>query len=106
MLDRDATRGPACEVTCVLLSTLRRPDSMSRCTASGFFRLMLFALAALRRSAAVVAVSGGLGGARGGVGAALLGGGGTVRASSSLGASTSVVSGVKSDFLFSISSRE
>lgn len=119
MLERDATRGPAwdvCDVRCVLLSTLRLPASMSLCTASELFRRMLFTLAAFLRSAAVVAVSGGLGGGRGGVGATRFGGGGITRGSLSLpvcGASTSVASGVSAAdlrfsfaFAFSFSSRE
>jgi hypothetical protein len=108
MLERDATRGPAWDVMRVPLSTLRRPSSISLVTVTEFFRRMLFALAVFLRSAAVVAVSGGLGGARGGGGATRVGGcGATGRSPSFSGdASTSVTSGVNADFLFSISSRE
>lgn len=65
-LERDAIRGPACDVMRVPLSTLRRPSSVSLAIMSASLRPMLFALAALLKSAAVVAVSGGLGGARDG----------------------------------------
>jgi len=107
MLERDAARGPACEVMRVPLSTLCLCGSISRCSSSAFFRRMLLALAVFLRSAAVVAVSGGLGGARGGVGATLLGSGGASRSSSlSLSWSTSVASGVKAEFLRAASSRE
>jgi hypothetical protein len=54
---------------------------------------MLFALAVFLRSAAVVAVSGGLGGARGGVGATRLGGCGATRGSSSFSCSALVACG-------------
>jgi hypothetical protein len=92
-LEREAARGPAWEVMRVPLSTLWRCGSMSRRISSAFFRRMLFALAVLRRSAAVAAASGGLGGGRGGVGAARLGGRGATRGSSSLSWSTSVAWG-------------
>lgn len=108
MLDRDAIRGPAWDVTWVLLSTLRRPLCISRWTASESLRRMLFALACFRKSAVVVAVSGGLGGGRGGVGATRAGGGGTVKGSLPAGilvASLSVVPVLMVDFLFSESSR-
>lgn len=109
MLERDATLGPAWDVMRVPLSTLCRPASISFIVTE-FLRRMLFALAVFRKSADVVAVSGGLGGARGGVGATRLGGCGTTRGSSSFpwscGASTSVDSGVSADFLLSISARE
>lgn len=78
ILEREASRGPACDVMRVPLSTLCLPASRSRCMASTSLRRMLLALAVLRRSLDVVAVSGGLGGARGGGGggAALVGVGG------------------------------
>jgi hypothetical protein len=112
MLERDATRGPAWDVMREALSTLRRPSSISLVTVSESFRRMLCALAVFLRSAAVVAVSGGLGGARGGGGATREGGcGATLGPLSFLGdASMSVASGVSAaDFRFSIfstSSRE
>lgn len=118
-LERDATRGPACDVMCVPLSTLRRPSSVSLAMASASLRHMLFTLAARLKSAAVVAVSGGLGGARDGGGGMWLGGcaGAVVFSSSSSwyslssslsadDASTSVASGVMADFLRSMLSRE
>jgi hypothetical protein len=105
MLERDAIRGPAWDVMREALSTLRRPSSISRAAVSESFRRMLFALAVFLRSAAVVAVSGGLGGARGGGGATRVGGCGAAFGSLffSGDASTSVASGVSAaDFLFSI----
>lgn len=108
MLDRDAARGPACEVMRVPLSTLCRPAARSLWTSSTFLRRMLLALAVLRRSAAaVVAVSGGLGGGRGGVGATRLGGCGATGASSApFSWSSSVASGVMAaEFLRGGSSR-
>tara|TARA_R110002003_G_scaffold384_2_gene19215 strand:+ start:10449 stop:10994 length:546 start_codon:yes stop_codon:yes gene_type:complete len=106
ILERDAARRPACEVTRVPLSTLCLCGSISLCSSSAVLRRMLFALAVFLRSAAVVAVSGGLGGARGGVGATRLGGCGTSRGSSSLSWSMSVGSGVMVEFLRAASSRE
>lgn len=104
-LERDAALRSAWDVMRVPLSTLRLAASISLVTTSDFFRRMLFVLAVFLKSAAVVAVRGGLGGARGGVGATRLGGSGTTRGSLSLswsrGPSTSVVSGVKVDFLAS-----
>lgn len=104
MLDRDAVcRWPAGVVTRVPLSTLWRPDSISRCRASEFLRVLL-ALAVFLKSAAVVAVSGGLGGARGGGGGARVGVGGTDGSFfSSCEPSTSVRSGVMAAFLLSSS---
>jgi hypothetical protein len=60
---------------------------------------MLLALAVLRRSAAVVAVSGGLGGARGGVGATRLGGCGVTCGSFSFSCWFSAGCGVVARFL-------
>jgi hypothetical protein len=76
-LDRDAVP-LSLEVTRVPLSTLRLPPSISFLIASTFFRRMLLLLAVFLRSAAVVAVNGGLGGARagGGVGGSRVGGAG------------------------------
>jgi hypothetical protein len=109
MLERDAARGPAWDVMRVPLSTLRLAPSISFAILSALVRRILFALAALRKSAAVVAVSGGLGGARGGGGAALSGGC-VVRVSWSfsgpIDVSTSVACGVMADFLLSESSLE
>lgn len=105
MLERDAARGPAWDVMRVPLSTLCRWGSMSLRISSAFFRRMLFALAVFLRSAAVVAVSGGLGGARGGVGATRVGGCGTTRGSSGFSSSTSVAWGV-AGFFEAASSRE
>lgn len=107
-LERDAIRGPACDVMRVPLSTLWRPSSISRASTSASLRHILFELAALLKSAAVVAVSGGLGGAREGGGGTWLGGCATVGSSLSLSAtivSTSVASGVMVDFLLSMVSR-
>jgi hypothetical protein len=108
-LERDAVcRWPEGVETRVELSTLRLPDSMSRCSASDVLRELLV-LAVFLKSAAVVAVSGGLGGARGGGGGARLGVGGTVGDPSfflpSCEPSTSVRSGVMVAFLRSTSSR-
>ena len=110
-LERDAIRGPACDVMRVPLSTLRRPSSVSLAIMSASLRHMLFALAARLKSAAVVAVSGGLGGARDGGGGTWLDGcaAAVVSSSSSFSAdeaSTSVASGVMADFLLSMLSRE
>lgn len=66
-LDLDAAPPRGSGVSLVPLSTLRLPDSISFCIVS-VFRRMLLALAVFRKSAAVVAVSGGLGGARVGAG--------------------------------------
>lgn len=102
ILERDAARGPPCMVMRVPESTLCRMGSSS----SACFRRMLLALAVFRRSAAVVAVRGGLGGARGGVGATRLGGCGVTRgSSSSFCGSTSVASGVMLGSRRAVSSR-
>jgi hypothetical protein len=98
MLEREAALGPAVDVMRVPLSALRLPASIS-CTSTTSFRRMLFALAVLRRSAEVVAVSGGLGGARGGVGAVRFG-------SCGAAPSTSVASGESIELRRVSSSRE
>jgi hypothetical protein len=105
-LERDAVcRCPAGVETRVELSTLRLPDSISRCSASEVLR-DVFALAVFLKSAAVVVVRGGLGGARGGGGGARVGVGGTVGEPSFLLSSCepSVRSGVMVAFLLSTSS--
>ena len=103
-LDRDAVV-LSLEVTRVPLSTLRLPPSIS-CTASTFFRRMLFALAVFLRSVAGVAVNGGLGGARagGGLGGSRVGAGGSRISSFPCSDPRSVGSGVKGDFLRSAGS--
>lgn len=97
MLERDAALGPAVDVMRVPLSALRLSASISF-TSTTSFRRMLFALAVFRRSAAVVAVSGGLGGARGGVGATRFG-------SCGAAPSTSVASGESIELRRGTSSR-
>ena len=104
-LERDAVcRCPAGVETRVELSTLRLPDSISRCNASEVLR-DVFALAVFLKSGAVV-VRGGLGGARGGGGGARVGVGGTVGDPSFLLSSCepSVRSGVMVAFFLSTSS--
>ena len=107
-LERDAVcRWPEGVETRVELSTLLRPDSISRCSASEALRVLLV-FAVFLRSAAVVVVRGGLGGARGGGGGARVGVGGTAGDASfffsSCEPSTSVRSGVMVAFLLSTSS--
>lgn len=105
MLERDAARGPACEVMRVPLSTLCRPSAISRWTSSTFFRLMLFALAVFLRLAAAAAIAGGLGGARGGAGGVRLGACGATCGSFSFSWSGAAAVGVVVDFLLAASSR-